>query len=612
VRDDLLFYYERELTFLRHLGAEFAESYPKVAGRLLLEPGKCEDPHVERLLEAFAFLAARVHLKIDDEFPEVVEALLSILYPNYLCPLPSMSIVQMQLDPEQGRLTSGLRVPRSTPMFSAPVSGVRCQFRTCYETTIWPLEVAKTSWRPPDRLNLPVRVPGAVGALSIQLDCFPDVSFEQLDLRTLRFYLQGDGTLTHTLIELLCNNCLQIVIRDLSPASRKFVALEPDCLRQVGFGSDEDVLPYPRRAFVGYRLLQEYFSFPEKYCFLDLSGFERLAAAGFGSSVEVIFLISEFERADRRQMVELGVSAKTFRLGCTPVVNLFPQVAEPILIQQKRYEYRIVPDARREQFIDIYSVDAVTGISADSPEPVTFEPFYSYRHANTRDFKHAFWHTSRKPSGWRTDKASDVFITLVDLTGNRMSPEHDTISVRLVCTNRDLPSRLPFGNESGDFQLEGGGPIARIVCQVKPTEPQPPLGKQALLWRLVSQLSLNYLSLVDEGVDAFREILRLHNFGGSLAAEQQINGIAALRSAPNFARLASENGISFARGTRVEIELDEEQFVGAGVYTFASVLDVFLGLYSSLNSFSQLVVRTKQRKGILKQWAPRSGQKPLL
>jgi type VI secretion system protein ImpG len=612
VRDELLFYYERELSFLRHLGGEFAQKYPKVAGRLLLEPGKCEDPHVERLLEGFAFLAARVHLKLDDEFPEIVEALLSVIYPQYLSPIPSMSVVQFHLDPEQGKITSGLVIPRQTLLNSAPVNGVSCQFRTSYETTLWPLRIVGAGWKSADLLNLNTRAPNISGALSVRLECFPDVSFTKLDLKTLRFFLQGDGTLVHTLLELICNKCVQIVVRDASAGSKKQVILDADSVRQVGFAPDEDVLPYPRRAFTGYRLLQEYFSFPEKFFFLDLDGFERIAAAGLGPSAEILFLISEFDRPDQRQTIELGISSNTFRLGCTPIVNLFPLVAEPIRLEEKKYEYRVVPDARREQHLDIHSVQEVTGLSAASPEPTKFRPFYSYRHEDAHDARHAFWYVSRRPSGWRSDGASSIFITFVDLSGRLVCPDQDTVTLRLICTNSDLPSRLPFGHKNGDFQVDTIGAISKAVALIKPTEPLQPPPRRSVLWKLISQLSLNYLSLGSEGLEAFREILRLHNFSNAVGAEKQIKGILALHSSPHFTRLISGNGITFARGTKVEMEFDEDEFAGAGVYTFSAVLNVFLGLYASLNSFSQLVVRTRQRKGTLKQWAPRAGEKPIL
>ena len=612
MRDELLFHYSQELTYLRYLGAEFANKYPKVAARLLLEAGKCEDPHVERLLEGFAFLAARIYTKIDDEFPEVVESLLSVLYPYYLRPIPSASVVQFHLDPEQGKLSTGLPVPRGSLLYSAPVAGTPCKFQTCYDTTLWPLEVKSADWRSADRIQPPVPASGASAVIRLAIDCFPDVRFAQLDLKTLRLFLQGDGTVINGLIELLCNNCVQIVARDLAAPARKSVVFAPGSLRQVGFKPDEGLFPFPRRSFWGYRLLQEYFAFPEKFCFLDLSGFERLAAADFGDKIELLFFLSDFERADRRQSLELGVSKTTFRLGCAPVVNLFEQVAEPILMEQKRFEYRIVADARREEALDIFSIDDVVGVMSGSNEIVEYQPFFSHRHSASGGPTQTFWHSTRKLSSWRTTKASDVYITFVDLTGGKKTPDKDTVTLRLTCSNGELPSRLPFGNEEGDFQLGIGGPITRIVALTKPTDALQPPQEHGLLWRLISKLSLNYLSLVTEGADAFREILRLHNFTGSLSAEKQIDGILSLRSEPHFARLTSSHGVTFARGTRVEIELDEEQFAGTGAYTFAAVLDVFLGLYTSMNSFSQLVVRTRQRKRVLKQWPPRAGQKILM
>ena len=612
MRDDLLFHYERELTYLRYLGAEFAQKYPKVAGRLLLEAGKCDDPHVERLLEGFAFLAARIYLKLDDQFPELIESLISVIYPHYLRPFPSASITQFHLDREQGKLTTGLTIPRESLLYSAPVAGTPCKFRTCYETTLWPLEVKAADWRSPDRVQPPLQMSNAAGVIRVELQCLPEVQFSKLELKTLRFFLHGDGTVIHSLMELLSNNCIQVVARDLAAPARKMVALPPNSVRPVGFGPDEGLVPFPRRSFWGYRLLQEYFAFPEKFCFIDVSGFEKIAAAGFGDRIELLFYLSDFERADRRQMLELGVSPSTFRLGCTPVVNLFDQVAEPILLEQKRFEYRIVPDARRERALDIFSVDEVVGLISGTSETVSFEPFYAFRHSGGQGPSQTFWHATRRPSGWRVDKGADVYINFVDLSGRKTTPDKDTVTVRLTCTNGDLPARLPFGNEDGDFQYETGGPISHIVALTKPTDTLQPPARQGLLWRLVSQLSLNYLSLVTEGGDSLRELLRLHNFTGSLSAERQIDGITSLRSGPHFARLSSEHGVSFARGTRVEIELDEEQFAGTGAYTFSAVLDTFLGLYTSINSFSQLVVRTRQRKRILKQWPPRSGQKILL
>jgi type VI secretion system protein ImpG len=613
MRDDLLLYYERELTFLRQMGAEFSARYPKVASRLVLEEDKCEDPHVERMLEAFAFLAARVHLKIDDEFPEITEALLGILYPHYLRPIPSMTVAQFHMDPEQAPPATGLKLERGAALSSRPVNGVPCKFRTCYDVAFWPVEVAEAEWTAPDRLAPPIRSSEAAAAARIELRCAGEATFSKMSLDSLRFYLSGESNQIHTLYELLCNNCAQVVVRDPTPKSRiQPVYLGRDALRPVGFGEEEGMLPYPRRSFLGYRLLQEYFCFPQKFFFVDLTGLDQLREAGFGARAEVVILISPFERSDRRQSLELGVSAKTFRLGCAPIVNLFPQTAEPILLDHAKFEYPIVPDVTRRRAMEIFEISDVLSINPQTGALTRFEPFYSFRHGAARQQSKAFWRASRRPSGQRDDEGTEVYLSLVDLSSKPVRPNEEALTVRTLSSNRDLPSRLPFGNEAGDFELESALPLKRIVALIKPTDTlRPPMGKDTL-WRLVSQLSLNYLSVVDEGGEALREILRLYNFSGSTYSEKQIEGITAVSSRRHFARVVSEDGVSFARGTRVNLEFDEEQFTGGGAYLFASVLERFLGLYVSLNSFSQLEARTRQRKEILKLWPPRAGQKILL
>jgi type VI secretion system protein ImpG len=613
VRDDLLYYYEQELGFLRRAGAAFAERYPKVASRLLLEPNKCADPHVERLLEAFAFLAARVHLKIDDDFSEISEALLNVVYPHYLRPIPSMSIVELLLDPEQGKLTTGLPVARGAALYSKPVGGVPCKFRTCYDTTLWPVTVAGAQWRSPDQLQPPVAGSTAVGAVRVELQCLPDVSFAKLDLDALRLHLNGESTLTSTLYEVLCNNCVEIHIRDIgSKPPRKPVILPGSALRPVGFGPDEGMLPLPRGSMGAYRLLQEYFTFPDKFFFLDLGGFAQVRAAGFGSRAEVIFLIAPFERPERRATLEAGVSGRTIRLGCVPIINLFAQDSEPVELPPTRYEHPVVADARRRETTRIFSVDEVVAARPGAPEVLRFEPLYSFRHGSDGTSPGAFWYAKPAPAAWGPEGTPDLLMAFIDLSGRPARPPFEAVTARLTCFNGDLPSRLPFGDEGGDFTLPGGGPIQKIVALVKPTPViLPPLGKP-LLWRLISQLSLNYLSLVDGGAEALQELLRLHNFGDAVAGEKQVQGILDVRGAPCYARLEGEHGLSFARGHRVEIAFDEEQFAGGSVYLFASVLERFLGLYTALNSFCILAARTRQRKEVMREWPARAGWKALV
>jgi type VI secretion system protein ImpG len=597
VRDDLLLYYERELDYLRKSAAQFAEKNPKVASRLVIEPTKCEDPHVERLLEAFAFLAARVHLKMDDDFPEISESLLTVVYPQLVRPLPSMSVIQFQPDQDEGKLTTGLKVTRESTLYSKPVSGVPCTFRTCYDTTLWPINVTAAEWKVPSKLQPAVKTNDSAWAVRIELRCAPDVNFQDLKIDTLRFYLDGESGFVNILYELLFTKVTRMVVRDLTAGSKLMPVILPASLIQpVGFADDEGMIPNAPRTFVGHRLLMEYFAFPEKFLFIDLTGLERVWAAGFKNAVELIFLISDLENDERIQRLELEISQKTFRLGCTPIVNLFTQIAEPVQVNQRKYEYPVTPDIRRPQSMEVFSIDEVAGMDTSNQQITTFQPFYSLRHSASKKDQSCYWLAKRRPSTRPNDTGTDVFVSIVDLATRLIDPGASVLSIRTTCTNRDLPSRLPFGNQERDFELESPSGVGRIVALRKPTSTvRPDMGRGAL-WKLISHLSLNYISLVEEGKEALQEILRIHDVGRTAYSRNVIDSIVRIQSKRHFTRLSSDEGTSFVRGTLVEIEIDENQFAGGGAYLFASVLERFLGISASLNSFTQLVVTTPQRK----------------
>jgi type VI secretion system protein ImpG len=632
VNEDLKGYYEKELIYLRRLGAEFAGRYPKVAARLQLEATTCDDPHVERLLEGFAFLAARVHHRLDDDLPEVSEAMLDVLHPQHVRPLPSMALVQMELDPELGKLPGGFHVARGAELRSRPVQGLPCRFRTSYDTTLWPASIVGATWTTADRAGREVRVGDAVGAVRIELRALDGMRLGQLTvaapevpgadrpsapragLDALRIHLAGDENVADVLYETLVNSCLRVVVRDPDQPSRAPVVLPASAIRPVGFEDDELLLPYPRRVFGGFLLLQELFAFPQKFLFVDVAGVAgALRTLDAGPRAELFFVVAPFEPAERREILELGVAPRAFRLGCTPVVNLFQQTAEPILLTQRQSEYPVVPDARRRIEIESWSVESVVGITPGQGEPRTIEPLYGFRHGRS-DAAGVFWHAVRRATSWRTDRATELFLSFADLSGRTRAPDSEVASLRLTCFNGDLPRRLPLGvDDRGDFELAQGGPVRRVLCLVKPTRVvQPPLGKP-LLWRLISALSLNHLSLIDDGREALRELLRLHNAAiDPTAGEQQIQGLVGVRSSSVYARVPSAQGITFAQGRHVEIDFDEEHFAGGGMFLFASVLERFLGLYATMNSFTQLTARSRQRKRPVCEWPPRAGCRPLL
>jgi type VI secretion system protein ImpG len=381
-------------------------------------------------------------------------------------------------------------------------------------------------------------------------------------------------------------------------------------LKTVGFEPDEGLLGYTARSFLGYRLLTEYFAFPEKFLFFDLTGLELAASGGFGEQFEVVIHLRDVlpPRAP--------VSAETFRLGCVPIVNLFSKIAEPIDLTHERHEYRVIPDVHQQGAMEVYSIDSVTSTNVNSIR--SFQPFYSFGHAREREQDESFWYATRRPSQRRDDPGTEVYLSLVDLGFNPRVPGVETITAHTTCTNRDLPGKLPFGSKEGDFDVENGAPLVPVRCLRKPTETFRPSLRRGAHWRLISHLALNHLSLVEEkggSPEALREILMLYDFLDSAATRKQIYGIehvSGRRVVRQTGHADSRIGAGFVRGIETTIEFDEGQYAGGGVFLFASVLERFLSLYTSVNSFNQLVAVTKQREGELKRWPPRAGDQHLL
>jgi type VI secretion system protein ImpG len=627
MRDELLGYYERELAYLRQRGAEFAQKYPKIAGRLQLEADKCEDPHVERMIEAFAFLAGRLRLKIDDDFPEITESFLNILYPHYLAPIPSMAIAQFAVEP--GSLTTGYHIARGTKLYSRPIQGTPCRFRTCHPVTLWPIEVTSASLESVDPVDARGRWEEAV--IKISLQCLNNTTVADLKsgednvpLQTLRFYLNGEPQLSYPLYEMIFNQATRIELRTTrigrssgqtgalagKYATPVTIVLPPESIKQVGFEAGEALLPYTERSFAGYRLLSEYFALPEKFLFFDITGLEKAARANFGDQFEILIYLREIAPP------RAAVTAKTFQLMCTPIVNLFDAIAEPIQLTREQHEYHVIADVRRQTATEIYSINTVSALDTSLRQAREFQPFYSLRHTYGSDVDGAFWYATRRPSQRADDAGTEVYLSLVDQGFNPHLPTAETITVHATCSNRDLPGELPFGGRDADLDVEGAGPLARVRCLTKPTVSRRPPPRRGTQWRLISHLALNHLSLVSSEApgspQALQEVLYLYDFLDSLATRKQIIGIDRVSSNRVVRQTGSRIGAGLIRGLETTIEFDEDQYVGSGVFLFASVLERFLGLYASVNSFNQLVARTKQREGHLKRWPPRTGEQILL
>lgn len=604
--DELLPYYNKELGYIRKLAAEFAEVHPKIAGRLRISADVVEDPHVSRLIEAFAYLNARIRHKLDDDFPELTDSLLGVLYPHYLAPIPSMAIVQMRCQPDMpGRYT----VPAGAEIETEEVAGEPCRYRTGYPVTLWPItvEAASLTGRP---LVAPAnpRAPGAVASLRLTLRCLTkDMTFTGLKLDSARFFLRGLPNEVYRLYELIFNNAVSVALAE-SAADPNPVILDASCIRPVGFGLDEGLLPYSPRSFLGYRLLTEFFTFPEKFLFFDIADLPIGKTVEFGNKLEIFIYLNRTETD-----LERSISADSFALGCTPIINLFRQRTEPIQLSRNVYEYRVVPDARRQNAMEVYSVDKVIAIAPDDTE-VEYLPFYSVKHAEAQRTQNTFWHASRQIAGAH-DSATELYLSFVDLGFAPNIAADWVVSVWATCLNRDLPNKMPFGGGRPRLNLlEAASVVQSCVCLTAPTHTlRPALGQRAR-WRLISHLSLNHLSLSDavEGADALREILKLYDYRDSAETRAVIDSILSVSSQRVAARVASRGVSSVCRGMEVVVEFDPKGFSGSGLYLLASVLERFFALYCTVNSFTRMVAKVKGRAETLRVWPPRAGDRALL
>lgn len=613
--EELREHYERELAYINELARQFGEMYPKIANRLRLGQEETKDPHVERLIQAFAFLSGRIRQKLDDELPELTESLLGVLYPHYQAPIPSMGIVQFHLAPEQGESPDGYPVAAGTRLETPPIEGEPCRFRTCYPVHLWPIQVERaTLSRPPFKAPETPRSRRAGFLLEVVLKhTLPETKLTELNLSSLRFYLKAQPQHANLLYELLLNHTLDIALAS-KPTALQHTLLTPDSLRQVGFERDEGALPYPARSFLGYRLLTEYFTFPAKFMFVELAGLKGKVPTDVGGRLHLYFYLRRDERLERATIdLEQYISEDTFRLGCSPVVNLYrlPGGVHPIRMTPTEYEYRVVPDPRNLMAHEIYSLDDKVTATSDAGEERDHYPIFSVRHGREGG---AYWQASRRPAvpeEGEVDNGTDVYLSLVDLDLKRVPVSDWTLHVGATCLNRDLPARLPFGGNALPLQAEGVGLVARVEALTEFTKTYRPALKRGMLWRLISHLSLNHLSLTDgsEEADALREILKLYEFTSSSRAHRLIEGVRSVRGERIVGR---PGGTAICRGVEVTVELDETAYTGNDLFLFVSVLERFFALYGTMNSFTRMVAKIRGGTETLKEWPPRAGEKVLI
>lgn len=620
----LLRRYEEELRYMREMGAEFADAYPKVAGRLGMDGLECADPYVERLLEGFAFLAARIQLKLDSQFPVFTQNLLDVTYPNLVRPTPAVTMVAFEPDVTEGALTDGFTVPRDSALHALLGKGEKtaCEFRTAHDVTLWPLRIESADYLPNNGAVAAQQLPvgsDVRAAIRIELAVSGDLDLADLALDRLPIYLRGSDVIPMAIYEQIHANALGFYLRDAGRASAP-VFCSADGIRQVGFDRDQALLPPARRVFEGYRLLQEYFILPQRFLFFELTGLADKIKHFEGDRLEIIIPL---DRANKD--LEHELDRQQFLLFVTPAINLFPRTADRIHLKQFEPEFHVVPDRNRPTDFEIYEVTSVQGHGASVDDRRNFRPLYGLAHHTGASADHAAFYTCllrpreksvrQQRQGTRSSYfGSECFIALSDPDSPPIGEGLRQLEVHTLCTNRDLPLHMAVGRGNTDFGLDSGAPVHAVRVVAGPTRPREAMVGGDTTWRIISQLSLNYLSLADRddntGAEALRELLALY-------VEQQdplarhVEGLMSVDAAQTVRRMPVAGPISFGHGLEIRIEFEEAAFTGTGVFLLGAVLERFFAKYASLNAFTQTVVSTRER-GQIMRWPARTGRRPVL
>jgi type VI secretion system protein ImpG len=605
--EKLLPYYERELSMLRHAGAEFAGRYPKLAGNLKIHGETCADPHVERLIQASAFLNARAAKLLDDSYSHFTEALLGMLYPHYLRPIPSCSIARIDYSGAKTKdVSSATVLARGAALKSLAQSSVACRFRTVYDTSVAPVCISAACFEPylqtPASLALP---PDAGCAICITIESSAAAgSLAAPGLTTLRVFIDGEASLRATLRDALFMRTACACVE----AGQQWRILDHTPLSPVGFADDEALLPCARSEYSAYRLLSEYFAFPEKFDFFDIDLAALLAAAPEGCSRLALRLVLADVRPDTPvARVLRALTAENMLLGCTPIINLFPHSATPIRITHARSSYPLLPDAIAGDACEIYSIDSVQLLhkSPQGSEVTDFFPYYSLRHGEAGDRKGRYWLAQRDEL---MSAGLEYALSLVDRDFSPLHMDSTTASIELTCTNRNQPHGLPYGRAVGDLSTESAIGSFPIRMLRRPTVSHRLSSEGGRQWGLIAQLALNHRSLTQEGLPALTAMLRLHADRDSTVSQRMIDGVTALSQCPATAWVRQAQGNAYLRGIEVQVSLDEEAYAGSGIHAFAQILDHLFGLHVHLNSFTQLVVLSHINGKELLRCAPRNGR----
>lgn len=594
-------YFEAELGQLREQAVAFGQDYPATAQALALGQGRSGDPHVELLLQSFAFLAGRLRHQLDRDAAVLPNALMAQLYPHLEAPIPSLLVAELTPRPDAAYAKPvQLERGREFNAIARDEAGrtVRCRMSACFDAPLVPVEITEIRQVSTTAYDGLSDDPTVHSVLKLQLRATGHEKLSAVSLDKLRFYIDIENRQCWRLYELLSLQFAGVATLDESQQLRR---LSDKALHWLGFAETEAALATDLVTHPGYRLVQEYFAFPEKFLFFELRG---LDFSGAGQEAELLLLL--------RSTVDktLDPGPRALRLNCVPLINLFPQRLEPLALDQSRYEYRLTADFVNHRHTEIYRVDTLTAVRpGEAPRPIA--PYFALDGFDMLEQQDYFYVTRREESTLRTVPGTETYVSFLDLSFNAQRPADEAIGGRALCTNRRLAEQLVAGDK---LNLEGSGPVQAIQVASKPTPHQSPalLGRQP--WALISQLLLNHLSLTGsaQGLGALKSMLRLHLGRATLLGAKQIDSISGLSVQPVVRPVNRDGHRQLVEGLHIAIKIDRQRFEGSSPVLFAEVLRRFFALFASVNMLTELSLETHDIKGKLKTWPPMAGEQIVL
>lgn len=578
-------YYQDELAYLRELGREFAQAYPTLAP-MLADRGV--DPDVERLLEGVAFLTGRIRQKLDDELPEFIHSLASLLFPHLARPLPSASI--LEIVPLAAALREVHVVPAGTEFASRPVDGVACTFRSTTACTLAPVVIENV------RLEA---LPGGKQQLCIDLRSSGGAPLANVMPDALRLHFTGETHVAHALLVGVLRNATDVVlVSSAQPRAQvRELSLGARGIRWVGFEEEEALLPLSRHVFPGYRLLEEYYVLPAKFAFVDVGDVKRMGQLDKEATRATVAI-----RFDRALPPTIRVTAQNVRLHCVPIVNVFETTADPIRMTPARERFIVRPAGLPFSHGEVYAMTRVQAILRGSTTRITVPPFYEFAHVGTPE--HGYYATHLSPSV--TGDGADVSIAFGSAEGDHTILDADTVSMDILATNRGAATALRPGDVSVHTASTPPFVTFSNIGAVTPHVPAP-MGRE-LQWRAVAHTALGLRALTEPDVlRAVIDVYNVHAIVDRQAARANELRVAAIRDV----RVRPEERLhrgAVVRGVAIDLDLDEDGFGGEGdLLIFSAVLDRLFAEYVSINSFARTTCRTLRSKLEL-SWPPRSGQ----